>query len=415
MVESAQLLGSGAPVVLFGARCCLGPRHSMDASLSILDGRITQLQSASYLKDDVSSARSVIDLDGYMVMPGLVNAHDHLQFALFPRLANPPYRNYVDWGEDIHTEFADILAIHRKIPKDVRLRWGGIRNLLCGATTVCHHDVLWPELQKTDFPIKVVQKYGWAHSLALGGDIVQAYASTPKGAVFIMHACEGIDDQAREELSSLDRLGLLQPDTVLVHGLAIDDRGAALMRERGVSLIVCPSSNEFLFERLPNIFAFDRIENLVLGNDSPLTATGDLLDEVRFAANMCGVALEKVYRMVTEAPAAVLRLKDGEGVIRLSGSADLIAVRDTGRQAADTLPRLSFKDIELVMISGQVQLASETIFERLPPASKKGLEPLWIDGILRWLRAPVKDLLQRTEEVLGKGQVRLGGKGVVLS
>ncbi len=37
-----------------------------------------------------------------------------------------------------------------------------------------------------------------------------------------MHACEGIDDRAREELFKLDRLGLLDADTVLVHGLAFD-------------------------------------------------------------------------------------------------------------------------------------------------------------------------------------------------
>ena len=89
-------------------------------------------------------------------MPGLINAHDHLEFALFPRLGNPPYRNYVEWGDDIHNRFPEVIAKHRAVPKDVRLWWGGIRNLLCGVTTVCHHDRLWPVLFAPEFPVTVL-------------------------------------------------------------------------------------------------------------------------------------------------------------------------------------------------------------------------------------------------------------------
>jgi len=64
------------------------------------------------------------------------------------------------------------------------------------------------------------------------------------------------------------------------------------------------------------------------------------------------------------------------------------------------------------MVGGRVQLASETIMERLPEAALQGLEPLWIDGTIRWLRAPVTQLLLKAEEVLGKGEVRLGGRTV---
>jgi hypothetical protein len=64
------------------------------------------------------------------------------------------------------------------------------------------------------------------------------------------------------------------------------------------------------------------------------------------------------------------------------------------------------------MVGGCVQLASETIMERLPDAASQGLEPLWIDGMIRWLRAPARELLAKAEAVLGKGEVRLGGRTV---
>ncbi len=345
-------------------------------------------------------------------MPGLINAHDHLQFATFPRLGNPPYQSYIDWGEDIHATLSQVIAKHKSVSRHVRLWWGGIRNLLCGVTTVCHHDKLWPELQREDFPVRVVQRYGWAHSFALGGDLQQAYSATPEGCAFIVHACEGVDDAARGELAGLDGFGVLDANTVLVHGLAIDEAGVALMQERKASLIVCPSSNQFLYRRLPDMELLGRVENVALGNDSPLSAKGDLLDEVRFAIESCSIAPDQAYRMVTETAAKVLRLREGKGSIEISGAADLIAIRDTGNNAADKLRTLSMTDIEFVMVEGQVQLASEKIRPLLPPHMKQGLEPLWIDGVIRWLRAPVKKLLQEAEAVLGAGEVRLGGRAV---
>jgi hypothetical protein len=71
-------------------------------------------------------------------------------------------------------------------------------------------------------------------------------------------------------------------------------------------------------------------------------------------------------------------------------------------------------DVHLVMIGGRVQLAAETMLERLPSAATHGLEPLSINGSIRWLRAPVKSLLQKTEEVLGKGEVRLGSRKLLI-
>jgi cytosine/adenosine deaminase-related metal-dependent hydrolase len=398
-------------IVVHGARYAKGPEASACADIWIDEGRIIGIS------EDVSSGPATkpsateLDLSGFLILPGLINAHDHLEFGLFPRLANPPYLNYIEWGEDIHRKFPDVIAKHRAVPKDVRLWWGGIRNLLCGATTVSHHNPLRPELQRKDFPVRVVQEYGWAHSLALGGDLRAARTATPEGRPFIVHACEGVDERAREELWGLDRLGLLDAGAVLVHGLAIDVEGLELMRKRLVSLIVCPSSNNFLFGQLPDLtLLMNGLENVTLGNDSPLTAEGDLLDEVRFAIRTCRIAPHAVYRMVTEAPAATLRLKGAEGSIKVSGVGDLIAIRDTGAAAADRLQALSMIDIELVMIGGHIQLASEEVLKRLPLPAKQGLAPLWIDGTIRWLRAPVKELLRRAEEVLGSGGVRLGGR-----
>jgi cytosine/adenosine deaminase-related metal-dependent hydrolase len=399
-------------MILHGARCAIGPHDTLRVSLEIADGRIQRLLTDYPLHTSPTSTQ--IDLSGFLVMPGLINAHDHLQFALYPKLGNPPYRNYIEWGEDIHATSPDVIAQHKSVPKEVRLWWGGIRNLLSGVTTVCHHDPLWPELQRESFPVKVVQQYGWAHSLALGGDLRSAHSSTPSGSPFILHACEGTDMLAREELFTLDRLGVLDENTVLVHSLAIDDAGVALLQRRSMSVILCPSSNRFLYGTPPPIHLLSATKNPALGSDSSLTAAGDLLDELRFAATHCGLAPAALYAMVTTAPAALLRLHETDGTIGLSGSADLIAIADDGDTPANRLSSLSFAAIELVLVRGQIRLASEAVYSLLPSSARVGLEPLSVDGIIRWLRAPVQELMRGSATVLGTGQVRLGGRFVRL-
>ena len=413
MIESFNLTAESR-LAIRGGRCALGPGVTSYASIQIIGGRIAHFLSVPHDLPGKVAGPGDIDLSGFLILPGFVNAHDHLQFALFPRLGNPPYSNYIDWGEDIHAKFGELIASHRAVPKQIRLWWGGIRNLLCGVTTVCHHDPLWPELLREDFPVRVVREYGWGHSLALGGDLRQAHAATPKGRPFIVHACEGIDEKAREELWGLDQLGVLDSRAVLVHGLAIDNEGVSLVRDRGTSVIICPSSNKFLFQKLPDISLLSRIESVALGNDSPLTAEGDLLDEVRFAIRCSGISSSSAYRMVTTAPAANLGLRDAQGSNRESGLGDLIAIRDTGQDIEDRLRTLSISDIEFVMIGGRVQLAADAILDRLPLATKQGLEPISIDGLIRWLRAPVQTLLHRAEDVLGRGKVRLGSRSICI-
>src|SRR5580700_9562860 len=77
-----------------------------------------------------------IDASGLLLLPGLVNAHDHLEFNLFPQLGTRAYNNATEWAADIHRPNDSPVKEHIAIPMPVRLMWGGIRNLLSGVTTV---------------------------------------------------------------------------------------------------------------------------------------------------------------------------------------------------------------------------------------------------------------------------------------
>jgi hypothetical protein len=149
----------------------------------------------------------------------------------------------------------------------------------------------------------------------------------------------------------------------------------------------------------------------MLGSDSPLTAAGDLLDEIRFVHTQTGLDANSIYAMVTSRPAEILRLRQGEGGIKPGSVADLVVVRDTGLSPAETLARLTNDQIELVMVGGRIQLAGEWLYERLAGGLREGLQRFEVNGHPRWVRAPLDRLFAETEEFLGS-EFCVGGKRV---
>ena len=115
----------------------------------------------------------VIDLRGDRVLPGLINAHDHLQLNALPRLKSRPlHANAGEWIDDMRPRLAadPLLRANAAVPRALRLLIGGLKNLLTGVTTVAHHDAPYPELLDPEFPVRVLEGAGWSHSLALDGD-----------------------------------------------------------------------------------------------------------------------------------------------------------------------------------------------------------------------------------------------------
>jgi cytosine/adenosine deaminase-related metal-dependent hydrolase/SAM-dependent methyltransferase len=398
---------------LYGARFAFGPGESTVAEMRIQDSRVEEIIGAATDTSFSASAGPGVDLRGFMVLPGLINAHDHLEFALFPRLGKGRYNNFLEWAEDIHRSHATEIARHRGVPKDARLWWGGIRNLLCGVTTVCHHNPYEPDVFTKEFAVRVLRNYGWAHSLPLEPGAALKKKTTPKGQPFLIHLAEGIDEQSSREILHLQRAGGLDKNTVIIHGLGLGEKGSAALRAADAGLIWCPSSNLFLFGQSMSPAEIAKFPRVSLGSDSPLTADGDLLDEVRCAHEALQTPAPDLYRYVTRQPAQLLGLKNGEGTFRIGGTADLIAVRDTGSSPAETLCKLSYREVELVLLGGRVQLASAELRKRLPDSACEGLQLLSIEGVIRWVRAPLKRLLLETEAHLD-GQIYLGGKQVCI-
>jgi cytosine/adenosine deaminase-related metal-dependent hydrolase/ubiquinone/menaquinone biosynthesis C-methylase UbiE len=392
------------------AHCAVGEHEVIRANVSIYRKRIEKLVSSGIHEHGHPDAR--IDLDGYVLFPGLINAHDHLEFALFPRLGAPPYRNATEWALDIQGRYATTIAQHKQVPNAVRLWWGGLRNLLCGVTTVCHHNPIDPVLCDPGFPIKVLTEFGWEHSPAFAKDLASSLQQTGAAEPFIIHACEGTDSVAANDLHELMQVGAIDHRTVLVHGLALSTEDIEHLNRLGASIVTCMSSNYFLFGQTPSLEHLQLVERLALGSDSPLTSIGDLLDEVRFSKEVRGTPASMLYACVTEKPAQILRLRQGEGRIRPGSPADVFAVHASNLSPSESLTSLRWNDVELVLVDGIVRLASSKMLKLLPETVVQGLNPIVIDGVVRWLAAPTIHMFEAAANILGQNNVSLCGRTI---
>lgn len=382
-------------MILANARVALNATETAATTVEIRRGKIFFLPSRP-------KAATQLDLSGYLLLPGLINAHDHLEFNLFPRLGAGPYPNAAAWARDIYHPRRDPIQQHLRVPKAVRLFWGGLKNLISGVTTVAHHNPYDAAVFDNGFPVRVLKNFGWSHSLDFSPNLLQDYRRTPRRWPFIVHAAEGTDECARKEICRLDRSGVLGPRTALVHAVAAD---MDLVRRRRASIVWCPSSNLFVLGQTLSTGSLRSGVPIALGTDSALTARGDLADEIAAAK----IAPEEAFEMVTGRAARILRLAGGLGTIRHRGVADLVAVRDHGETPATALVGLS---PEFVFVGGELKLASPAMAARLPSSERDRLQPIEVEGRGRFLvAADVENLYGETAAVLGRN-FQLAGRRV---
>jgi cytosine/adenosine deaminase-related metal-dependent hydrolase len=346
----------------------------------------------------------VIDLQGAWILPGLINAHDHLELNHYGRRKfRDRYANATEWMEDMRPRLATDASIRAGIghPLTERLFVGALKNLLAGVTTVAHHNPYYSELRRT-MPIRVVRRYGWAHSFALahgpagargelGGDVALRWRRTSADVPFVVHLAEGVDDEAASELPRLEALGCLAPNTIVVHGVAIDADGFGRMAKAGAGLVWCPGSNGFLFGRtaalrplLDGLDGHEAPAPVALGSDSRLTGSNDLLDELRAAGETRVASPRELLDMVTVNAARLLRLPYA-GRLSVGGPADLMIVPNAGGvpgTAGEALLATRRRDVALVVVGGRPLVGNASLTALF---HARGVVPrqLIVDGVTK--------------------------------
>lgn len=309
-----------------------------------------------------------IDLDGHLVFPGLINAHDHLHLNAFDTQAYgqglcPGFRDAADWVEHMRQRIAgeDMRAV-RRLPAAARAWQGALKNLLAGSTVVVHHDPFLPGMAGAAFPVTVPRR-AWAHSLGLAGSYglpLSAIGSGERGLASaspaFLHLAEGRGRPAADEWSRLIALGLGGPRLRLVHGLALRPEDRIAMIRLGIGLVTCPVSNQRLFGHVAPVRDLAAQGLAALGTDSRLTGARDLLAELRFARQAGFAGPGELLRMVGVDAARLCGLPK-HGLLGPGMAADLLLLRDDGRPPAEQLCDRARGDLRLVVRRGRPALA----------------------------------------------------------
>jgi cytosine/adenosine deaminase-related metal-dependent hydrolase len=402
---SAALIGfEGArprDLVVSGARVARSSQIAQPLTIET-HGRLIESLDAVHARWTARPAGiSRIDLTGYMILPGLINAHDHLDFSLYPQLGNGPYPSWREWAADIYRPQESPVRELLELPREVRVWWGGIRNLLSGATTVSQHDRYMPEVLGCRFPVHVPAEYGWAHSMADANNVAQRFRETPPNWPFLIHLAEGTNAAAASEFLELSSTVPLDPRIALVHAVGLTEQQWETVRRLNLGVVWCPRSNRFTLGQTLDLKRIQSLTNVALGTDSPLTAAGDLLDHIRFLHQVMRVPPALLYLLVTTRAARLLRLREGQGRLEPGSLASMIVVRDRHATPANTLVELDWTDVELVIQAGRIVLASPALASKLPDEFTSHLESLCLDGVERLLDAPSGELVRQTSVALG--------------
>jgi cytosine/adenosine deaminase-related metal-dependent hydrolase len=343
------------------------------------------------------------DLEGLVLLPGLVNGHDHLDFSTFPALGRPPYASLYAWTDEVRAGRDDPrAAAARRVPLADRVWLGALRNLLAGATAVVHHGPVggaagaslgaiarravhavrhgrWPAL-----PVRVLRRYAQAHSPGLEPDLARTRPRSSR-VPWMIHAGEGTDARARGEIRALANAGLLAPNTVLVHAVGLGPSDVAAVRDAGAAVVWCPESNRHLYgATAPAALLRREGVRIGLGSDSPLSGVRDPLSNLA-AARAEGVLDDAaLLHLATRETAFLFGLPSGG--VAPGEAADLVAVDEVARFLAGDR-----RSIRLVVAAGRPLYGSPEIMGPLGVAST----PLVVDGMERRVEIGLGKRLRR--------------------
>ena len=407
--EHADLLVSGGTVITMDAQ----RRVLDDGAVAVRGDTVVAVGPRAELEARFAAARQ-IDARGKLVMPGLINGHQHAAMALFRGLADDLALN--DW---LHNYIFPAEA--RNVTQDF-VTWGtrlGVLEMLRGGTTT-YADMYYFEdsvaratkeagmrgvLGETIIDFPVPDNKTPSQALAYTEDYIKRWKSdgliTPAIAPHSIYTCsektlqdsaalarrygvpllthvaearfEGDQSRAKYGLSPvayLENIGLLGPDMVAAHCVWVDAGDIVLLTSRGVGCVHNPSSNMKLASGVsPVVDMLAGGVRVGLGTDGAASNNDlDMFEEMDIAAKLQKIArmdpralpAEQVVEMATIGGARALHMEKEIGSLEPGKKADLIIVA-TGAPHSTPLYNvysqlvyaLKASDVDAVVIAGR--------------------------------------------------------------
>ena len=378
-MEPGNAMGAGPESACMSTLCVSGGRVLLpDHDVVEADVLVDQAEGTIVEVGDDLTGDETLDVDGCLVMPGLVNAHTHAAMTLLRGIADDkPLDAWLQediWpveaeltAEDVRagTELAAVEMIKSGTTAfaDMYFHCGSVVDAVAeaglrarighGVVTVGKDDAAAREDAAES--IAVAAEYDGAvdgrvrtafmpHSLTtVDPEILAEYTEQARdaGVPVHFHANETtdevdpiVDEYGERPLAWAEGRGLLESGDFLAHGVHTDAEEHDRLAESGAGVVHCPASNMKLASGMAPVQAMrDAGVTVALGTDGAASNNDlDLFDEMRDAAMLgklaaddaSAVPADAVVEMATKGGADVLGFEGGR--VEAGANADLAVI-----------------------------------------------------------------------------------------
>jgi cytosine/adenosine deaminase-related metal-dependent hydrolase len=354
-------------------------------SIRVGNGKIAGLSHTAFTGNTDPLCLTFADA---IVFPGLINSHDHLDFNLFPQLGDKTYSNYTEWGNHIHKAYKNEIAAILKIPALLRSEWGVFKNLLCGVTTVINHG---ERSGLKNNLLTIFEESHCLHSVQFEKYWKLKLNNPLKSKQPVnIHAGEGDDWLAHNEINELIKYNLLQRRLIATHAVAMSESQA----QKFEALIWCPESNYFLLDKTAPVDLLKKHSNILFGTDSTLTSTWNIWNHLQVAQKTKLLTDAELYASITNKPAKVWGLNSGE--LTTNKDADLVVAKNkTDKPGFDSFFSITPADILLIMHNGNIRLFDEEMLPQLGTIDQGDFSKIYINGACKYVQGNLPGLMKK--------------------
>lgn len=328
--------------------------------LEIRHGRIASILTGR------TPSREDIEFPSAVCVPALINAHDHLKYTWPELIGTPPYADSQEWLPTLYDEaqkrFLECLSLED-------LYWlGTYKAIFSGVTTVANHCRRLQPKFFSSYPIRILHDYAReifvrfdhrSHQMG-AGPREEAELARQWGLPFVVHLAEGLNHGTETELRLLEELGGLFDSSVLIHAINISAEDIERIATVGASVVWCPASNRFLFNKTAPIQDLLRKQvNVALGTDSTCTGSETLLSEMRVGMNELlasmspASAVQAIFSFVTVNAARAFNKSTVLGELKTGAYADLLIFETDRSNPVLGLVELEPQAISLLTTGGR--------------------------------------------------------------
>ena len=379
----AACIGAAVPDRFALRGTILTPDGVITDGVVVIDGA----RIAEVLSHPPSGDVPTIDTGG-IILPGLIDLHNHPQWNALPRWhTKGVYRNRDEWRRApvYLTSYADpqrallrTVSCELSAYAEIKAIVGGATSMRGSPLTRCSAGLV--RNMELDRPLS--ESPGGALSGLIDVDILSDIDAARlverlrDGNVkrLFVHVGEGRteDPAPRLELRTLAEHGLLTDRTVVIHGTGFGDAEFDAVQAAGAALVWSPRSTLELYGETTSIaMAVDRGIPVALAPDWSITGSDNMLDELRTAAawsaQSLGGALDDraLVAMATADAAKIAGVESLIGGIAPGRLADVLVIRRRDGDPYHAVVSARASDVRLVLVGGRARFGAADIMRRL--------------------------------------------------